>query len=176
MAAPKEAQPAKKQKKQKKAKGEKLTLNYDCQASAEMMVKIFTLKEEAFLKAVFYGQIQKKGDTFIIGDNQSFTFKVLKQEVTQINDDEDEPRHQHRLETLWHRKEWNDDEWSTVDLVFTDDEEMDKKCELELTQKGIPTNDKHGNADQLTLIKQFWKQTIFKGLTQFGNIGCKEKD
>ena len=121
------------------------------------MIKIFTIKEDAFLKAVFYGQLKKVDDNWVIGDNQSFLFKIIKQEVT---DDEE-----HILEMSWHKKEWKDDEWSTVKLVFIDDDELDKKCELKFSQTGIPLHDKHGNADQAESIKQFWKQTIFKGLT-----------
>eukprot|EP00485_Elphidium_margaritaceum_P008789 CAMPEP_0202701876 /NCGR_PEP_ID=MMETSP1385-20130828/14925_1 /ASSEMBLY_ACC=CAM_ASM_000861 /TAXON_ID=933848 /ORGANISM="Elphidium margaritaceum" /LENGTH=184 /DNA_ID=CAMNT_0049359393 /DNA_START=20 /DNA_END=574 /DNA_ORIENTATION=+ len=155
--------------KKKKAKGEKFKLTYICQASAEMMVSIFTLKEgeDRFLKAVFRGQIIKKDDMFVIGDGASFTYKIRKNEV---NDDD-----QHRLEMAWHRKEWEDDVWSTVTMLFTDDDEVDKKCELQFKQTGIPTDDKHGNTDQSELIKQFWVQHVFKGLTQFGNISCTSK-
>merc|ERR1711933_606785 len=124
-------------------------------------------KEDTFLKAVFYGQINKKDDMWIIGDNQSFMFEITKEEVTE--DDE------YILNMRWHKKEWQDDEWSEVNMIFTDDDELDKKCELDFKQTGIPINDKHGNPDQLISIQMFWKNTIFKGLTQFGNIGCKEK-
>ena len=124
------------------------------------------MKEEAFLKAVFYGQIKKKDDMFVIA-NESFLFKIVKEEVTE--DDE------YILNMLWHKKEWKDDEWSEVNMIFTDDDELDKKCELDFKQTGIPRNDKHGNPDQRESIQMFWKNTIFKGLTQFGNIGCKEK-
>eukprot|EP01084_Bolivina_argentea_P149834 261706_1 len=142
-------------------------MSYECQASAEMMVKIFTSREPAFLKAVFYGALKKVEDAWVIGDNASFTFKITKEEITE--DDE------HILKLSWHRKEWDDDEWSLVTLEFTDDEDMDKKCDLELHHTGIPRNDKHGNANQAESIRTFWKQTVFKGLTQFGNIGCQEK-
>merc|ERR1712048_1476318 len=131
-----------------------------------MMVKIFTMKEDAFLKAVFYGQINKKDDMFVIA-NESFLFKIIKEEVTE--DDE------YILNMSWHKKEWNDDEWSTVEMVFSDDAELERKCELDMKQSGIPRNDKHGNPDQLQSIQGFWNNTIFKGLTQMGNIGCKPK-
>merc|ERR1719203_1558279 len=108
-----------------------------------MMVKIFTMKEQAFLKAVFYGQINKKEDMFVIA-NESFLFKITKEEVTE--DDE------YILTMSWHKKEWNDDQWSTVNLVFTDDDEIERKCDLDFKQTGIPKTDKHGNPEQAQQI------------------------
>eukprot|EP01083_Nonionella_stella_P040913 110939_1 len=162
-----EVKPKKKGKKKNKNKTVSIKMDYVCQASAEMMIKIFTMREPRFLQAVFYGQIKQEKDEWIIGDSRSFQFKIIKEEITE--DDE------YTLNMLWHRKEWNNDEWSQVNLIFIDDGEIDKKCELEFKQKGIPKNDKHGNPDQANSIKIFWQNTIFKNLTQFGNIGCKEK-
>ena len=115
------------------------------------------MEEDRFLKAVFYGQLKKDDEHWVIGDGASFLFKVVGSEVT-----EDE---EHILTTEWTKKEWNDDEWSTVKMVFTDDDEMDKKCDLEFKQSGIPKTDKHGNPDQPLAIQMFWQNTIFKGLT-----------
>ena len=50
-------------------------------------------------------------------------------------------------------------------MTFTDDDEMDRKCDLEFKQTGIPKTDKHGNPDQPLALKMFWQNTIFKGLT-----------
>ena len=126
------------------------------------MIKIFTLKEDAFLKACFYGQIKKgDNDSWIIGDNQSFIFKIDKQINGQQKNDDDE----YVLKMEWIKKEWADDVESEVTLKFTDDEDSDRKCYLKFKQTGIPLNDKHGNSDQADLMKNFWKQSIFKGLT-----------
>ena len=65
----------------------------------------------------------------------------------------------------WNKKEWNEDQWTKVKLTFINDDDSDKKCELKFKQTGIPINDKHGNADQADLIKNFWRQSVFKGLT-----------
>jgi len=156
-----------KKKKKKKKKGETIEMTYECMASAEMMVKIFKMEEDRFLKTVFFGQIKEQDDCYVVGDGQSFLFKVISSKVTE--DDE------HVLDVEWHKKEWDDDEWSTVHMVFTDDDEMDRKCDLEFKQTGIPKTDKHGNPDQPLAIKLFWQNTIFKGLTQMANIGCKEQ-
>merc|ERR1719411_1216830 len=89
-----EPQQKQKKKKKKKNKGETIELSYECMASAEMMVKIFKMEEDRFLKAVFYGQVKQADDVWIIGDGQSFTFKIIESKVT-----EDE---EHILNVEWH--------------------------------------------------------------------------
>eukprot|EP00486_Rosalina_sp_Unknown_P001583 CAMPEP_0201565050 /NCGR_PEP_ID=MMETSP0190_2-20130828/3879_1 /ASSEMBLY_ACC=CAM_ASM_000263 /TAXON_ID=37353 /ORGANISM="Rosalina sp." /LENGTH=149 /DNA_ID=CAMNT_0047982053 /DNA_START=31 /DNA_END=477 /DNA_ORIENTATION=+ len=149
MAAPK--------KKKGKNKGAKIELNYECLASGEMMIKIFTMKEDAFLKACFYGQIKKSTDsddnTWIIGDDKSFTFKIISESpLKPIDDDPNE----YELKLKWIKKEWKDDQWTDIKLTFTDDEDIDKKCYLKFKQTGIPNEDKHGNPEQARLMEGFW--------------------
>ena len=124
------------------------------------------MKEDAFLKACFYGQIKKGDDNkWIIGDNVAFKFEIQNEEEVfkQISDDDYDGSY--KLKLKWHRKEWDDDKWSTVTLEFEDDEDSDKKCDLKLKQKGIPNADKFGHMEQPQKMKELWENTIFKGLT-----------
>ena len=118
------------------------------------------MKEDVFLKACFYNQLKEENGYWIIGDGNSHLFKIDDSWNGKKNDD-----NEYVLKMKWHKKEWLDGQWSKVTLKFKDHEDLEKKSHLKFKQTKIPTNDKHGNPDQAELMKGFWKQSVFKGLT-----------
>eukprot|EP01084_Bolivina_argentea_P212157 360689_1 len=112
------------------------------------------MKEPRFLTALFYGQLKKVENHYVIGDNESFKFEIENETIT----DDDE----YKIILLFKKKEWNDNEWSKVELTFINDDDLDRKSDLAFKHSLIPLNDKHGNPDQADNMKAFWRKWYLK--------------
>lgn len=146
---------------------DKIEMVYECLASAEMMIKIFTMRKDEFLKACFYGELKKKKDTgvWVIGKNESFTFQIENEdEIFNQMDNDDNNNKSYKLILKWNKKEWHNNISSMITMEFKNNDDLNKKCELQFKQDGIPNEDKYGNPHQGSLMYQFWENVVFKGL------------
>lgn len=69
----------------------------------------------------------------------------------------------------WHRKEWKDDDVSTVTITLSNVSRGVTR--LNLVQKNVPELDKFGNRDQPMKVRMGWTEFIFKRIQQVLGYG-----